>query len=111
KIPLLEESVNCVGNQGSDAEYGLEGIRPRSQMRNCSEIFQSMPLLPQRIIRCGHSLHLNMIGLNLKGLSGLRRCHKLSLNNQRSSYITPGNLREIIKPVSVYDLKRFKKGS
>ena len=53
-------------------------IGARSQMRDRSQILKAVFLLLQRIIRCGSSLHLNLLRLNLERLLHLRGCDKLT---------------------------------
>ena len=78
EISLLEELVDRIGNQGTHAEHRLKGVGARSQMRDRSQILKAVFLLLQRIIRCGSSLHLNLLRLNLERLLHLRGCDKLT---------------------------------
>ena len=68
KIPLLEEFVNCIRDQGTNAEYCLEGIGSRTQMADCTQILHGMALGLQRVIRCRRAFYVYAGGLNLERL-------------------------------------------
>ena len=111
EISLLKEFVNRIGTKRTNAEYGLKGVGSRTQVRNGSQIFESMTLLLKWIIRCGSAFDDDFLCLNLKRLLCLRSRNKLTRDDQSSTDIHLGNLFIIVNSVCINHLNRFKEGT
>ena len=105
KASLLEELVNRIGDQGTNPEYGLEGVGSGAQMGNRSQILEGVTLLLQRVIRCGIALYSDLCCLNLEGLLCLRGGHQGSLYDNSCAYVQLGDLLEVLHVVMIYDLQ------
>ena len=103
--------MDGIGNQGTYAEYSLEGVCSGTQMGNGAQILKGVAFLLQRVIRCGGSLYRNFCGLDLKGLLCLRRSHQSTLYNDSCSYTQPGYLLKVLQRVVINGLQRLKIGS
>ena len=111
KASLLEELVNRIGDQGTNPEYGLEGVGSGAQMGNGSQILEGVALLLQRIIRRGIALYHNLFCLNLEGLLCLRCSDQSSLYNHSSAHVQLGNLFKVLHVIMVYDLQCLEAAS
>ena len=111
KITLLEEFVNCIGNQTANAENSLKGIGTRAQMRHCAQIFQRVPFGLDREVGRRRAFHRYMHRLNLKGLLRIRRQLHSSFHDQGRTDIDFCNLVEIIQRFSDHHLYRIKEGA
>ena len=84
---LLEILMDRVGDQGADAEYGLEGISTGTKMGDRPQVLERVALFLQRVIRAGRAFHRNLRSLDFKRLLGLRRSHQGSFYKDRRAYV------------------------
>ena len=111
KITLLEELMDCVGNQGTNAEHSLERVGTRTQMGHGTQVFHGVALFLKRIVRRGGALDLYRLCLDLKGLLCLRRCNQRSGYDESSTNVAPGHSRKIFHGIVINNLERLKIGS
>ena len=76
KAAVLEEFMHRRGRDAAHAEGGGEEVGAGAQMLDRAQKLHTVALLLQRVIRRGDALHLNGLGLELKGLLGLRGQHQ-----------------------------------
>ena len=105
---LLEELVNGIGSEAADAEHGLEGVRAWAQVRHRAQIFQRVALFLQGIVRRGSALDRDLLGLQLKGLAGVRRFDECAADDESSTDIRLGNGGKIIHRIMIDDLQRLE---
>ena len=106
---ILEEFVDGVGDEAADAEHGLERVRARTQMRLGAQIFEAVTLFLQRIVRRGHALDRDAVGLELKRLLGVRREHELAVHDERRADVLAGNLVVIFELAALeHDLQALE---
>ena len=67
-----------------------------------------MLLLLQRIIRCGSSLHLNLLRLNLERLLHLRGCDKLTRHDDCRADVQLLHFLKVLQHIGKYHLHRLK---
>ena len=111
EISLLEEFVDGVCNQGTHAEYGLEGVGSRTQMGDGTHVLQAVTFLLQRIIRCGSALDGDLFCLDLEGLFCFRSRNQSSFDDNGSADVDLGQLLEVCHGVVIYDLQGLKKST
>ena len=96
KAPLLEKLVDAKGRRGTHPERRGEGVCPRPQMGDGSQVLQAVALLLKRIFRRRRAFHQNFTGVKLKRLLRLRSFHKLAVNGHRRSYVQLGDFLKVI---------------
>ena len=87
EITLLEILMDCVCDQGTYAEYSLEGVSARTQMCDGTQIFQGVAFFLQRVIRSRRTLYSNLYSLDLKRLFCIRGSNQGTLYDDGSAYV------------------------
>ncbi len=105
EVALLEEFVDRVGDERTNAEHRLECIGAGTKMRHRAEELERVSLLLQRVIRGGLTLDRHLIRLNLKRLLCLRRHNQRSLNDDRRSDVQLADIAEVLHRVVEHDLQ------
>ena len=109
KAALLEEGVDGVGGEGTDAEHCLEQIGAGTEMGDGAEVLDGVALFLERIIRCGRAFQRDGGRVDLKRLFGIRGQDDLALHHQRRAYVIFPDLVEIGERIVVHHLDGFKK--
>ena len=109
EVTLLEELVDRIGDQRTNAEYRLEGVGTGTQMRDRTQILHGVTLLLQRIIRGGRTFHENIAGLKFEGLLRIRCLHQFTLYDHCAAHVQLRNFIEIRQAVRQNDLQRLEK--
>ena len=104
EVPVLEELVDGHGRQAADTEHRLEGIGPGPQVGNGAQELHGVALGLQGIVAGGRAFHLDLGGLKLESLLGVRRQDQSALDNQGSANVDFGDFLEILQSVVINHL-------
>ena len=104
KIPILEELVDGHGGKAADAEYRLEGVGAGTQMVDGAQELHGVALGLEGVVAGGGAFHRDLLGLNLKGLLGVRGENQRAANDQGGADVDFGNLLEIFQGVVIHHL-------
>ena len=87
EVTLLEVLVDGVCDQGTYAEYSLEGVGARTQMGDGTQVLQGVALFLQRVVRSGRAFYSNLRSLDLKWLLCVRGSNQGTLYDDGSAYV------------------------
>ena len=104
KVPILEELVNGHSGETADTEHRLKGVGAGTQMVDGAQELHGVALGLEGIVAGGGAFHGNALGLNLKGLLGVRGENQRAANNQGCADVDFGNLLEIFQGVVIHHL-------
>ena len=82
---LLEVLMDRVSDQGTHAEYSLEGIGTRAEVRDRTKIFEGVAFFLERVVCAGSTLNGNFCCLDLKRLLCLRCCNESTFYDNGSA--------------------------
>ena len=89
--------MHRLGGHAAHPEHGGEQVGAGTKMLDGPQKFHAVALLLQGVIRGGDALHLDLAGLQFKGLLGLRGQHQLSAHDQGRAHVLVGDLVVIIQ--------------
>ena len=106
---VLEERVHRLRGHAADAERRAEEVRARTQMLDRAQELHAVALFLQRIVRRGHALDRDAVGLELKRLLGIRREHELAVHDERRADVLAGDLVVIFELAALeHDLQALE---
>ena len=109
---LLEKLMHGLGGDGAHAEGGREEIGAGPEMLDGAQKFHAVALLLQGVVRGGHALHRDLVGLELKGLPGLGRERQNAADDQGRAHVLVGDLVVIVELAALeHDLQGFEAGA
>ena len=104
KVPILEELVDGHGGEAADAEHRLEGVGAGTQMVDGAQELHGVALGLEGIVAGGRAFHRDLLGLNLKGLFGVRGENQRAANDQGGADVDFGNFLKIFQGVVIHHL-------
>ena len=104
KVPILEELVDGHSGKAADTEHRLKGVGAGTQMVDGAQELHGVALGLQGVVAGGGAFHGNALGLNLKGLLGVRGENQRAANDQGGADVDFGNFLKIFQSVVIHHL-------